>query len=600
MNKRPEIWLFTGFILTIIPAFFMGILIYQNAVNMPFWDDWEISLFLNKIYPKYELTLQNWLAQANETRYLFPRFIFVGLAYLNKWNWDIRYQMWVSLALACLISINVFRLIKWTISENLFKVIFIAILCNILIFSPVQYENWLWGIQLIVFMPIACVTTCLAVIYSGISRTNKLILCLILCTISTFSYANGMLSWVIVFPALAISKTWHWQDIFKQKWLYIPWIAGFTANMAVYFYNYQKPSQTPGLLAGLLNPIESFRYFLSFLGAPFALGIHKFDLQGEYIRNNITIGTLLIILFGAAWLYLLKHIQESNLIYRMTGWLVIGCYTVVSGLITALGRVGLGIETSVAPRYMTFSIYLPLALIGLIAVIYDDAKNRGYLDKNKKLITQIIIGLLLVSFFGLNILMNEFAIGQIRWTKLERLHAKTCLAFVNVVVENKCLTEKVYPRLDAVKRLAKIVDEKDLIDTKFIYSSKAQDIQGKSTVSADSLGYGWLDKISQVKNLYVAGGWARLPKRKQPADAVLLTYEKAKGYDIIFAISDTRIQRPDVVSATKNQVYLMTGWQRTFSVSKLPKGVLKIKAWAFDTETGKAFPLDGSQQINNL
>ncbi|MFB2935033.1 hypothetical protein ACE1B6_07115 [Aerosakkonemataceae cyanobacterium BLCC-F154] len=600
ITKRPEIWYFTGFILTIIPAFFMGMLIYQNSVNMPYWDDWEISLFLDKIYPEYKLPLQKWLAQANETRYLFPRFIFVGLAYLNKWNWDIRYQMWVSLALACLVSINVFRLTKWTIGESLLQVISIAILCNSLIFAPIQYENWLWGIQLIVFMPIACITTCLVVIYSNINRTTKLILCLILCTISTFSYANGMLSWVIVFPALAISKSWRWQDIFKEKWLYIPWIATFTANMAVYFYNYQKPSQTPGLSAGLLNPIESTRYFLSFLGTPLAWGINSFDWQADVIRNNIIIGTILISLFGLALFYLLKHINESILIYRMSGWFVIGFYTVISGIITSLGRVGFGIGTSIAPRYMTFSVYLPLALVGLIAVMFDDAKNRGYLGKKKKIITQVIIGILLVSFLGLHILTNVFGIDRMYWTKLERLHAKTCMVFVNVVVDEKCLTEKVYPKLQAAVKLAKLVDDKNLIDAKFVYSKKVQDIQGTSAVSTDSLGYGWFDNVNQVKNLYVAGGWARLVERGQPADAVLLTYEKAKGEDIIFAISDTRVERPDVVKATKNQVYLMTGWQKAFSASKLPKGLVTIKAWAFNTEKGTAFPLEGSQQIKNL
>ncbi|HEY9295367.1 MAG TPA: hypothetical protein VIQ31_03140, partial [Phormidium sp.] len=187
------------------------------------------------------------------------------------------------------------------------------------------------------------------------------------------------------------------------------------------------------------------------------------------------------------------------------------------------------------------------------------------------------------------------------WTKLDRLHSKTCMVFINVLVDEKCLTQKVYPRLEAAIKLAKLVDDKNLIDAKFIYSNKAQDIQGsKNHVSADSLGYGWFDKVSQVKNLYVAGGWARLPKKKQPADAVVLTYEKEKGYDIIFAISDTRVERPDVVNATKDQVYLMTGWQKSFPVDKLPKGLLNIKAWAFDTETGTAFPLGGSQQINNL
>ena len=601
INKRAEIWYLAGFILTIIPAFVLGILIYQNSVNLPIWDDWEIALFLDKVHPEYKLTLEKWLSQANETRYLFPRFIFVGLAYINNWNWDLRYQMLVSLALACIVSINIFRLIKWTIGESLLKVILLTILCNSLIFSPIQYENWLWGIQLIVFMPITCVTTCLVVAYSDINRTAKLVLCLILCTVSTFSYANGMLSWIIIFPILAISKSWRWQDIFKEKWLYITWIATFTANMAVYFYNYQKPAHHPSLLAGLLNPIETTLYFLSFLGTPLAWGINTLNLPTDVITNNIILGIVLIILFGFAWLYLLNHINESTLIYRMSGWLVIGSYTVISGIITSLGRVGFGIGSSIAPRYMTFSVYLPLALIGLIAVIFDDAKNRGYLANNKKLSAQIIYWFLLASFLVLNILTIRFGINQMYLTKLDRLHSKACMVLVNVVVDEKCLTQKLYPNLDAGKKLSKFVDDKNLIDAIFIYSNKAQDIQSsKNNISTDGLGYGWFEGVNQAKNVYLVGGWARLPGKKQPADAVLLTYEKEPGHDIIFAISDTRIPRPDVVNATKNQVYLMTGWQKSFSASKLPKGLLKIKAWAFDTETGTAFPLDGSQKINNV
>ncbi|MBE9227338.1 hypothetical protein IQ264_18075 [Phormidium sp. LEGE 05292] len=48
MNKRSEIWYITAFILIMIPAFLMGTLIYQNSLNIPFWDDWEIGIFLIK------------------------------------------------------------------------------------------------------------------------------------------------------------------------------------------------------------------------------------------------------------------------------------------------------------------------------------------------------------------------------------------------------------------------------------------------------------------------------------------------------------------------------------------------------------------------
>lgn len=55
----------------------------------------------------------------------------------------------------------------------------------------------------------------------------------------------------------------------------------------------------------------------------------------------------------------------------------------------------------------------------------------------------------------------------------------------------------------------------------------------------------------------------------------------------------------DIVNATRDQVYLMAGWVKSFPTNKLPKGLVNIEASAFNGETGKAFPL-GSQQINNV
>ncbi|XWK90414.1 MAG: hypothetical protein U7127_10300 [Phormidium sp.] len=601
MNKRPQIWYLTGFILTIIPAFLIAILVYQNSVNIPFMDDWEISLLLDKVYPEFRLTLEKLISQHNESRYLFPRFIFIGLTYFNNWNWDIRHLMWVSLILACLVSLNVFRLIKWTISENLFKVIFLTILCNLLIFSPAQYENWLWGHQLIVFIPIACITTCLVAIYSDLNRKAKLVICLILCTISTYSFANGMLSWVVVFPALAISKNWRSPNIFKEKWLYITWIVTFTANVAVYFYNYQKPPGMPGISYGLLHPNEALLYLLSFLGAPLAWGTVKYDGNvAVLVRNNISIGTVLIILLLGAFIYFIKQLKDPTVIYRMTGWLTIGFYCVTSGLITSLGRSGFGLDTSIAFRYMTFSVYLPLALINLVAIVYDDAKTKGFLVTKSKRIAQAGILILLAGFLYFYIITAELTIPRMYTTRLDRLQAKACYIFLNVTPEEKCIKEKVYPDFEGLKKRAKLVDFLEIIDAKFIDSKRIQDINGIDKATNQAWGYGWFEQLNKVeKNNYSAGGWAILPEKKEPADAVILTYEKSQGEDIIFAVFDNRVERPDVAKAVKTRAYLMSGWHKTFPASRLPKGLVKINAWAFDTEKAKAYKVGGTHLVKN-
>ncbi|HEY9300311.1 MAG TPA: hypothetical protein VIQ31_28910, partial [Phormidium sp.] len=421
-----------GFSFAIAPALLIATLIFKYSVNVPFWDDWEVPLFLSKVFPEFRLTLGDLISQHNESRYAFPRLIFIALAYMNNGNWDQRYQMWASFGLTCLVSINIFLLIKWTIGKNSIKIILLTIICNCLIFAPIQYENWLWGIQLIVFMPITCITTALVVIYSGINKTSKLFLCLLLCTISTYSYANGMLSWIILLPVLAISESWKWKDIFKQKWLYLGWIAVFTTNIVIYFYDYKKPHTLPSYSVGLLSPDKAIQFFLSFLGAPLGRGTIPSDAVGSVNNlsdilnkvNNVNntgiiIGAILSILFIAALFYLWKNRKNSALIYRMVPWLTIGSYTFITGIITSLGRVGFGIGISLSLRYMTFSVYLPLVLVNLLAIIYDDAQNRGYLIKNRKVFAKAGMGVLLAAFLYFYIITSNFAIGRTYLVKLD-------------------------------------------------------------------------------------------------------------------------------------------------------------------------------------
>lgn len=88
-------------------------------------------------------------------------------------------------------------------------------------------------------------------------------------------------------------------------------------------------------------------------------------------------------------------------------------------------------------------------------------------------------------------------------------------------------------------------------------------------------------------------------EREEPADSVVLTYKNAKNNDTVFALAYTRATREDVAKITQKDGYFMSGWQKSFSASKLPKGQVKINAWAFDTYAGKAFKLNGTHILQS-
>jgi hypothetical protein len=88
-------------------------------------------------------------------------------------------------------------------------------------------------------------------------------------------------------------------------------------------------------------------------------------------------------------------------------------------------------------------------------------------------------------------------------------------------------------------------------------------------------------------------GWSVLPDKARPADAVLLTYDNAAGDSVIFALAEVGVQRPDVAAGLQEPAYLHAGWVKTFNTSRLPAGALSLRAWAFDAETCRAYPIQG-------
>ncbi|WP_143437420.1 hypothetical protein [Hydrocoleum sp. CS-953] len=299
----------------------MGILIITYSVNIPYWDQWNLMPQLFIKISQNSLSWQDLIAQHNESRKLFPRLIFLGLGYLT--NWDVRYEMLAIFLLACLVSVNIYRLNRLTLRLNLFPTLLLGFLANILIFSGIQYDNWFWGIQLVVFMPIVCITTAISAIYSRLNIRYKFLICMMLCIISTFSYSNGMIAWVIVLPVLILVSAKSRSDLLKQKWLFLSWIAVFTTNIIIYFYDYQKPELAPSIIPAFQNPEQTLQFLLAFLGSPLGSGAQISPLIYSTFIGGVEIG-----IFLCLCLYLIKHIQDNSLLERMIGWIMIGFYAI--------------------------------------------------------------------------------------------------------------------------------------------------------------------------------------------------------------------------------------------------------------------------------
>lgn len=569
-------------ILVFLPAFLMGMLVFKYGVNFPFSDQWQLASMFERIY-EGNLSFNDLFAQFHESRKFFPRLIFIGLAYLT--NWDVRAEMWVIFGLICLVSLNIYRLSASTIRTSISRRLLIFFIANLLIFSPAQYENWLWGIQVVVYIPIACITGGLVLAYSQLSEKTKLLIGLCLCTFSTFSYANGMLSWLMVFPALIVGNSSNWQEVLEQKLLIFGGAIAFLANLVIYFYDYQKPADHPSFNEGLFRPLDTFHYFLSFFGAP--LGI-----------NSLTLSTIVGFIVLSLWLSLTAYFlplitRDFNLFKRLMGWQAIAAYALISGLVTSLGRVGFGVSQSLAPRYTAFSVYLIVATIYLLAIFIEEIKRKpefGWQKQTAKIIPYFLAGVLII--LHLNI-FNE-AIQRMGDRRVTLLQSKACLLTVSVIPNNDCLVTK--QKLEKFQRTATILDELGFVKPGLLKTNKIRDI----AILARETNFGYFDTFEQLKNdTYLARGWAVLPHRQESADGVILTYENARGEEIIFKLINQRFPRQEIAEYLQNKAYLDSGWQTEFSARELPPGTIKLNAWSFDAKTGKAYKLNQTHVLIN-
>ncbi|MGD1715431.1 hypothetical protein [Dapis sp. BLCC M172] len=572
--------------LVIIPAIVLGFLILKYSVNVPIQDQWQISAIFEK-FNQGTLSFNDLITQHNESRKFFPRLIFLTLAFLTKWN--IRYEMLVTFLLACIVSINIYILNRLTIGGSQIKGLTIALVSNIFIFSAVQYENWLWGIQIVVFTPIVCITTCILIAYSRLNNLAKILICMVLSIISTFSYANGLLAWVIVLPALALIQLKYWSDIRKNIILYLLWIIGFLANITFYFHDYQKPLSHPSPLEALQYPYQTFQYFLAFLGSSLGVGSSI-----QPLNNSIVIGAVIITLFIGFCSYVIRHIKDYELRHKTIGWIMLGFYAVISALVTSAGRVTLGIDQALSSRYTTFSTYIIISIIHLMIVVGEDAIKKEYFLINRNLFSKIIcwfLGIITV----LQIHNFTYSVDKMKSWKQDFLKYKGCLLLIDFTHDNcQNLIDPYY--FEYIKERANYLTEIGFLEPGLIATNRIPDLVDMSNSREVEGNFEKLEFIGG--NNLLATGWAIFTDTNLPVDAIVLSYDNWQGEPIVSAVADMTMPRPYLVKEFKSQKYFKSGWQKVLSTHMFPQGNIQVKAWALDTNTTKFYQIPGTYLVN--
>jgi hypothetical protein len=552
-------------------------MMWTHWVPVPFWDEWDTPGAQLASYYRGTLTWAELCSQHNEHRLLFPRLVWLPMAIVA--GWDVRHGMVLTFCFVCLGAAGLYQLLRSSDGPAAGRA-FAFGLMNLVLFSPRQYETFLVGAQGQTFVPTFMLVLALIVSLSGKSLRTKTIVNLAVAHVSTFSFGNGMLVWLLAFPLetqSADSQTSRPRQRILWRAVYV-----LAAGLSVvsYFISYRHPSTTPPLVSPIAQLPGFVRFVLVWAGSLFNVGAPALC------------GAIVLFVFGglaAAAIWQTRRVGAWRSHYP---WLVLGCYALISGCVAAIARLGFDWSMAGDARYAAFSGFLYIAVFGLGFSVYTGMKPRA-------LTARIALSAAVVS---LVVILALWAITFKKERRLLRIfkpaweHSLLVMRWSVAIPQNPeigLLTpDPLWQTVGTIRTLA----ENDALRPRLVSQKLANAINEDPNAGGASAGT--LDGATlETSGHLTFQGWARLPNQDRPADCVVIGFETPDGAWKPFCVFETGGNRPDVARTLASAALARAGFSGRVDAASFPRSEITIKAWAIDLENECAFPMGDATRI---
>jgi hypothetical protein len=301
-------------------------------------------------------------------------------------------------------------------------------------------------------------------------------------------------------------------------------------------------------------------------------------------------GAVQLALFLAVLIYSLRRLRDGVFMGKTIPWFALGFYAIGSAVLACLGRVGYGARYALASRYVTFSIFLTVAVIALTAIVVTEIATADRSTRSRSLLFAICSLLLLSYLVPYKVCAANTRFFLRALSANDRL-ARAAVLFSAAIDTSEVIKKTTYPgdarpvveNADSLDRLKLL--RPPLLRTNHLSALPHEIAEGKGASGACDT-FAALD--AQMTR---ATGWAVLSAKGRPADCVAVAYQTASDPEwIIFAISDSFEMRPALVKRFRNMDQLWSGWTATFPTTALPAGA-KLSFWAVDADEPKLFLL---------
>ena len=559
--------------LCLLPAMAAFCMMCTHWVPVPYWDEWDSPGQQLAAFYRGTLRFVDLFAQHNESRSFFPRLLYLGL-YLPA-GWDVRFGMLVTFALVCAGSVGLYRMLRQTNPSSAAAPFAFAAM-NFLFFSPRQYENFLHAVMIEAFAPVCALIFALRMNLSERSLKTKTLVNAALAFVATYTFANGMLLWVLAFPI----ETTRVRDRRTRFVWRITYLLIAVASLAGYFLSYRHPPLSPPFVSPLGKLPELLHFFLVWLGSLFSVGAPA--LCG---------GIVLLVFLGLAGAALLR-IRRTGAWRACYPWLILGFYTLISGCVVAVGRLGFSHSMAGDVRYTATTAFLYIAVVGLAFSLFANARPQTV--ATRLAFPVALLALMVLGTFWAITFNKERPL--LRALTDARQHCLLVLRWSQAIPNNPEIASlSPYPVGDVVN-VIRTLAENDALRPRLISQKLAGAVNVAPDIAAATAGNLDAARLESAGQIAFQG-WARVPEQERPADCVVLGVETADGKWSPVCVFETGGTRTDVAQHFGHPALSRSGFSGRIDTTNLPAGNLTFKAWAIDLRNERAFPIANAVRL---
>ncbi|NQU16849.1 MAG: hypothetical protein HQ564_02185 [Candidatus Saganbacteria bacterium] len=336
--------------LIITPIFILVYFVLKYHVDAPFIDQWSLIPYLEKFY-QGNLSLGDLFRQHNEHRIFFPLILMIALAHISKWI--ITYEVITNIFLAvCLFGVIAYQVQITLKNREIGRINWLLPGIALFVFSLTQWQNWLWGWQIQIFLSVLMVVSGICFLSNPPITSYKLFGAIISGIIATYSFANGSLLWGIGLLILFFSA---FENNRIKRVFILFWILIGSGVIFLYYFGYHSLPHHPPLTLFLKHPLQFIQYVCNYLGG--AVGG----------KNAFVIGLGGLAIWITSILFLINN--QKVKIKRLIPYIAMGLYSIGSAFLTGIARSGFGALQALSSRYVTISNLFWVSIISLLFII---------------------------------------------------------------------------------------------------------------------------------------------------------------------------------------------------------------------------------------